>query len=116
MDSGSSGSAMASSTADTDTAGTATIRLTAAFAPSTVLAGTGAVSMSQRADPSSDIDAAVVDEMAQKNASAQGSSVPMKGLNSGGSASSDTRPVMVPTEAAKAATSTNTNPMQEFMI
>ena len=90
-------------------------RFTAAFDHRTVEAGTGAVSMSQREEPSSDTDAAVVDEMLQKNARPHGSTSPMTGTSSGGSRSSDSAPVSVPAATAIAATSTSTYPMQAFM-
>ena len=96
------------STADTTTHGTAMVRLTATFAPSTVADDTGAVSMSQRAGPSSETDAAVVDEMTQKNASAHGSSAPTNGAYAGGSTSSDSMPVAEPVATATAVTNTST--------
>lgn len=52
--------------------------------------------------------AAVVDEIAQKNASAHGSSAPTNGAYAGGSKSSDSIPVAEPTATATAATSTST--------
>ena len=105
-DRASSGSDTAMSTADTARHCTAMAKLTATFAPSTVAGDTGAVSMSQRAEPSSETDAAVVDEIAQKNASAHGSSAPTNGAYAGGSKSSDSIPVAEPTATATAATST----------
>ena len=102
-DRASSGSDTAMSTADTARHCTAMAKLTATFAPSTVAGDTGAVSMSQRAEPSSETDAAVVDEIAQKNASA-----PTNGAYAGGSKSSDSIPVAEPTATATAATSTST--------
>ena len=90
-------------------------RFTAAFDHRTVEAGTGAVSMSQREEPSSDTDAAVVDEMLQKKARPHGSTSPMTGTSSGGSRSSDSAPVSVPAATAIAAISTSTYPMQAFM-
>ena len=60
VDSASSGSETATSTADTSKNGRPIARFTAAFDHSTVDGDTGAVSMSQREEPSSDTDAAVV--------------------------------------------------------
>ena len=63
--------------------------------------------MSQRAEPRAKLTRAVVDEIAQKNASAHGSSAPTNDAYAGGSKSSDSIPVAEPTATATAATSTS---------
>ena len=92
----------------TATLGSANARLSAAFDASTVRAGTGAVSMIQRADPSSDTEATVVDMMPTQNARPHGTNCPRSGTSSDCSWSSGSAPVFDIARSAAAPTTTST--------
>ena len=107
--------AIESRTPPTSTEGIAIARLKSAFAPSTVRADTGAVYMSHRLLPSSETEAAVVEDMPTKNAIIHGRKAAMSAptlppIISGGSI-----PSADAAAAAMLATSTRTYPMHEFI-